>query len=63
MVASLVLFYAPASRNQQGDLAHDETAVAKVGSENVTVAELATQKENMNRLTTDSGEVFSRFDD
>ncbi|MGI8641097.1 MAG: peptidylprolyl isomerase [Pyrinomonadaceae bacterium] len=50
MVASLVLFYAPASRNQQGDLAHDETAVAKVGSENVTVAELATQKENMNRL-------------
>ena len=50
MVLSLVLFYAPASRVQQGDAMRDETTVAKVGSEKVTVAELALQKENMSRL-------------
>ncbi len=50
MVASLVLFYAPASRVQQGDLSRDDTTVAKVGGEKITVAELSTQKENMSRL-------------
>jgi peptidyl-prolyl cis-trans isomerase D len=50
MVASLILFYAPTPSNVQGDLARDETAVAKVGSENITVADLAMQQENMSRL-------------
>lgn len=50
MVLSLVLFYAPTRNAVQGNLTRDETAVAKVGNEQVTVADLAVQQENMNRL-------------
>ena len=50
MVLSLVLFYAPTQNTVQGNLLRDETTVAKVGGEQVTVADLATQKENTNRL-------------
>ncbi|MBA2493073.1 MAG: peptidyl-prolyl cis-trans isomerase [Acidobacteria bacterium] len=50
MVASLILFYAPTPNNVQGDLARDETTAAEVGGENITVANLAMQQENMNRL-------------
>ncbi len=50
MVLSLVLFYAPSQNTVQGNLTRDETTVAKVGGEQVTIGDLATQKENMNRL-------------
>ena len=50
MVLSLVLFYSPTQNNVQNNLTRDETAVAKVGNEQVTIADLATQKESMDRL-------------
>ena len=50
MVLSLVLFYSPTQNTVQNNLTRDETVVAKVGNEQVTIAELATQKENMDRL-------------
>ncbi len=50
MVLSLVLFYSPTQNTIQNDLSRDETTVAKVGNEQVTIADLATQKENMDRL-------------
>lgn len=50
MVLSLVLFYAPAPNANQNNLIRDETAVAKVGGEQVTIGDLATQKENMDRV-------------
>jgi peptidyl-prolyl cis-trans isomerase D len=50
MVLSLVLFYSPTQNTVQGNLMRDETTVAKVGNEQVTIADLATQKENMDRL-------------
>ncbi len=50
MVLSLVLFYSPTQNTVQNDLSRDETTVAKVGNEQVTIADLATQKENMDRL-------------
>ncbi|MEP7037022.1 MAG: peptidylprolyl isomerase [Acidobacteriota bacterium] len=49
MVASLILFYAPTPSNNDADLVRDTTTVADVGGEKVTVAELATQKENMSQ--------------
>ena len=49
MVASLILFYAPAPSGTEATL-RDTTTVAKVGSESISVAELALQKENMSRL-------------
>ena len=50
MVASLILFYAPTRSGLDSNLTTNEETVAKVGSEKVTVAELAIQKENMSRL-------------
>lgn len=50
MVLSLVLFYSPTRNDVRENLTRDETTVAKVGGEQVTIADLATQKENMNRL-------------
>jgi len=50
MVLSLVLFYAPTQNNVQNNLSLDETTVAKVGNEQVTIADLAMQKENMDRM-------------
>lgn len=42
MVASLVLFYAPSRSNPQENLTRSEEVVAKVGSEKITVGEMAT---------------------
>ncbi len=50
MVVSLIVFYAPASNSVAGDLTRDDTAVAKVGGEQITVGELAMQKENISRM-------------
>lgn len=50
MVASLVFFYAPTRNFVQADLTRSEETAAKVGSENVTVGELARQKESMERF-------------
>ena len=50
MVISLIVFYAPAPNDAQGNLARDETAVAKVGSEQISVSELVMQKENISRM-------------
>ncbi len=49
MVVSLVVFYAPRQNDTQNNLTHDEQAVAKVGREQITVADLAIQKENSSR--------------
>ncbi len=53
MVISLIVFYAPAPTDVQGNLIRDEAAVAKVGSEQITVGELAMQKENISRMGRD----------
>ena len=50
MVASLILFYAPTPSGSEADLLRDTTTVADVGNSSVTVAELATQKENSSRF-------------
>lgn len=50
MVLSLVLFYAPTRNAVQENLSRDETTVAKVGGEQVTVSDLASQKEVMTRM-------------
>ena len=42
MVASLILFYAPSSNNPQENLTRSDETVAKVGSERITVGEMAT---------------------
>ncbi len=47
MVVSLVVFYAPTPTNVQANLLRSEEAAAKVGSETITVGEIARQKENM----------------
>lgn len=51
MVASLVFFYAPSNRNiaSENMTRSDETA-AKVGSERVTIGELALQQANMSQM-------------
>ncbi len=49
MVVSLVVFYAPHQNDTQNNLTRDEEAVAKVGREQITVADLAIQKENSGR--------------
>lgn len=50
MVASLIFFYAPTRNFQQADLTRSEETAAKVGSEKVTIGELARQKESMERF-------------
>lgn len=42
MVASLILFYAPSSNNPQENLTRSDETVAKVGSERITLGEMAT---------------------
>lgn len=50
MVASLVFFYAPSSRNiASANLTRSDETAAKVGSERITLGELALQQENMSR--------------
>lgn len=46
MVVSLIVFYAPTRGDLAGNLSRSEEAVATVGGEQVTVGELALQKEN-----------------
>lgn len=50
MVASLVFFYAPTRNFVATDLSRSEETAAKVGSETVTVGELARQKQSMERF-------------
>ena len=50
MALSLILFYAPTRSSLNSSLTTNEETIAKVGSEKVTVAELARQKENMSRF-------------
>lgn len=50
MVVSLIVFYAPTPDANRESLARDETVVAAVGDEIITVANLSTQKENYSRL-------------
>ncbi len=49
MVVSLIVFYAPPSNDVAGNLTRNEEAVAKVGGEQVTVADVALQQEMMSR--------------
>ncbi len=50
MVVSLIFFYAPTRNEVQNNLVRDETTVAKVGSEKLTIADIALQQENMSRI-------------
>ncbi len=50
MVLSLVLFYAPTRNAVQGNLTRDESTVAKVGGEQITVSDLAVQQERNSRV-------------
>ena len=50
MALSLILFYAPTRGGLNNNLTTNEETVATVGSEKVTVADLAIQKDNMSRL-------------
>lgn len=50
MVASLVLFYAPSNNNVQANLSRSTETAAKVGSETITVGEIARQKESMSQF-------------
>ncbi|MBA4123560.1 MAG: SurA N-terminal domain-containing protein [Acidobacteria bacterium] len=47
MVVSLIFFYAPTRGDVAGNLTRNEETVAKVGSEQVTVADVALQQETM----------------
>ena len=47
MVASLVLFYAPSSRDVSANLIRSQETAAKVGGEKITLGEIALQQENM----------------
>ena len=46
MAVSLIFFYAPTRNEVKENLTRNESTVAKVGSERVTIADLAYQKEN-----------------
>lgn len=50
MVASLVLFYAPSRNNPAADQLRSTETAATVGGENVTVGEIARQKESYNQF-------------
>lgn len=50
MVVSLIVFYAPARNDVPSNLTYDQTTAAKVGTEKITVSELAVQKDNMSRM-------------
>ena len=50
MVASLVIFYAPSRNDLQTNLSRSTETAAKVGSESITVGEIARQKESMNQF-------------
>ena len=45
MVVSLIVFYAPTTDTVQANLARSQEAVAEVGSETITLGEVATQKQ------------------
>lgn len=50
MVVSLIVFYAPTNSDVVGGLTRSEETVAKVGSESVSVGDVALQKENMSQM-------------
>ncbi len=49
MVASLVFFYAPSSRDVSASLIRSQETAANVGGEKITLGEVALQQENMSR--------------
>ncbi|MDQ3712662.1 MAG: SurA N-terminal domain-containing protein, partial [Acidobacteriota bacterium] len=49
MVVSLIVFYAPTRGDVAGNLTRNEETVAKVGGEQVTIADVALQQETMSR--------------
>jgi len=63
MVVSLIFFYAPTRGDVAGNLTRNEETVAKVGSEQVTVADVALQQETMrqNRQPVPSKTVLSQI--
>lgn len=61
MVASLVLFFAPTRDTVQSNLAFSKDAAAKVGSEVVTIGELALRKENLEKQFGSSQFIKSDF--
>lgn len=50
MVVSLIVFYAPTNREVVGGLTRSEETVAKVGSQSVSVGDVALQKEYMTQM-------------
>ncbi len=50
MVVSLIVFYAPTNNDVTGNLTRSEETVAKVGSESVSVGDVALQKESMSQM-------------
>jgi peptidyl-prolyl cis-trans isomerase D len=50
MVVSLIVFYAPTNTDVTGNLTRSEETVAKVGSESVSVGDVALQKESMSQM-------------
>lgn len=50
MVASLVMFYAPSNSNLATNLAASTETAAKVAGENITVGEIARQKESFSQM-------------
>ncbi|MBA3785052.1 MAG: SurA N-terminal domain-containing protein [Acidobacteria bacterium] len=63
MVVSLIFFYAPTRGDVAGNLTRNEETVAKVGSEQVTVADVALQQETMrqNRQPVPSKTMLSQI--
>ncbi|MDQ2747850.1 MAG: SurA N-terminal domain-containing protein, partial [Acidobacteriota bacterium] len=63
MVASLVFFYAPSSRNVSANLTRSEETAAKVGGERITLGEVALQQENSRQggRTTPSKYIIDRL--
>ena len=51
MVASLVLFYSPTSRDTSSTLMRSDEVAAKVAGEKITVGELARQKEQYSQFS------------
>jgi peptidyl-prolyl cis-trans isomerase D len=61
MAASLVFFYAPTRDAIQRNLSVSGETVAKVGSDYVTVGEVVTQKENLDRMYGGRGGLSSKI--
>ena len=59
MAISLVIFYAPRATEQQGILTRSQETAATVGSETITVGDVAIEQENMARRYSQFGSQFT----